>query len=47
MKLTKTTLQEIIQEELQTVLEKDDGDFPFDEIEKDIEKKNGYANVNC
>tara|TARA_R110002073_G_scaffold53800_4_gene138461 strand:- start:1011 stop:1271 length:261 start_codon:yes stop_codon:yes gene_type:complete len=39
MKLTKTKLQEIIQEELQTVFEKDDGDFPFDEIEKDIEKR--------
>lgn len=39
VKLTKTKLQQIIKEEIQTVLEKGDGDFPFDEIEKDIEKR--------
>jgi hypothetical protein len=37
MKLTKTKLQEIIQEELQTVLEKDDN--WIQDAEKDIEKR--------
>ena len=37
MKLTKTKLQEIIQEELETVLEK--GDNWIQDAEKDIEKR--------
>ena len=37
MKLTKTKLQEIIQEEIQTVLEK--GDDWIQDAEKDIEKR--------
>ena len=47
MKITKSKLKQIIKEELDILMneedkklkEKDDGDFPFDKIEKDIERR--------
>ena len=42
MKVTSAQLKRIIKEELEKfeeLTEKDDGDFPFDKIEKDIERR--------